>query len=69
MDKFLGRPKSQRVAAVLEEHALETDLSEESQEGGDDAGTSPTARTTLTQLLAQQSALTERIAAWNEEDF
>ena len=66
MDKFLSRPKSQRVAAVLEEHALETDLSEESQEGGDDAGTSPTARTTLTSVATTKAGSFEKIDIINK---
>ena len=69
MDKFLGRPKSQRVAVVLEETALDVDLSEDNQGREDETDMVPTACATLTQLLAQQSALTEWIAEWKEEDF
>ena len=69
MDKFLGRPKSQKVAAVVEEEDLDAEMPEGGQLGGGEMEATPTARATLAQLLAQQSVLTERIAEWKEEDF
>ena len=69
MDKFLGRPKSQKVAAVLEEEDLDADMPEGGQLGGGEVEETPAARATLAQLLAQQNTLTERIAEWKEEDF
>ena len=57
------------MAVVLEETALDVDLSEDNQGREDETDMVPTACATLTQLLAQQSVLTERIAEWKEEDF
>ena len=69
MDKFLGRAKSQKVAAVLEGDISDAEAPEGNQPSGEEAGTVLTARPTLAQLLAQQSALTEQIGEWKEEDF
>ena len=69
MDKFLGRPKSQKVAAVLEEEELDIEMPEGGQLGGREMEVTPTTRATLAQLLAQQSVLMEWIAEWKEEDF
>ena len=69
MDKFLGRAKSQKVATVLEGDISDAEAPKGSQPSGEEAGTVLTAHPTLAQLLAQQSALTEQIGEWNEEDF
>jgi hypothetical protein len=69
MDKFLGRPRSQKLAAVLEGEVLDAETSEGSQLSREEAGVEPTVHPTLAQLLAQQSVLTEQIAEWREEDF
>jgi hypothetical protein len=69
MDKFLGRSKTQKVAAVEMEGAMEVDtpVNEEVSDESDMAET--VASATLTQLLEQQKALSDQIAAWREEDF
>ena len=70
MDKFLGKPKSQKAAATMEEEdTLEEDISEEESEGMEEARIAATNTDTLAQLLEQQKALTEEIAKWREEGF
>ena len=69
MNKFLRQPKSQKVAAVLEEKDSNAEVPEGGQTGGGEMGVTPTVCATLAQLLAQQSVLTKQITAWNKEDF
>jgi Retrotransposon gag protein len=71
IDKYMGRPKSQKTAAMLgegdpfEEDFLEGEPEEEAK-GAQVAATYPNA---LTQLLEQQKALADQITAWREEGF
>jgi hypothetical protein len=69
--RYMGRPKSQKVAATQEEEEiLVEDLSEgSSTEENEEAKVATTSSDTLTQLLEQQKVLAEQIAKWLEEDF
>lgn len=69
MDKFLSRPKSQKMAVTQLGNTTDTDPSDEGSEEFEEAGLAATVNTTLAQLLAQQSMLMEQIAVWREEDF
>ena len=70
MDKFLGKPKSQKAAAMMEEEdPSEEGISKEESDGLEEARVAATNTDTLAQLLEQQKALMEEIAKWREEGF
>ena len=72
IDKFLGKPKSQKAAATVEEaeDLFDESLSEEEEpEALEEARVAATSSDTLAQLLEQQKVLAEQIAKWREEDF
>jgi hypothetical protein len=71
MDKFMGRPKSQKAAATGVEigGSDEEPFEECEEEEVEPAEIKATNSTTLAQLLEQQKALAAQIATLREEDF
>ena len=68
MDKFMGKPKSQKAAATATD-GLSSDEEFLLSEGEEKAEVAATNATDLTQLLEQQNALADQIAAAREQDF
>jgi hypothetical protein len=69
MDKFMGRPKSQKAAASGIESLSDDEefpISDE-EEGG--AALAATSSPTLSQLLEQQKSLADQIATLHAQDF
>jgi hypothetical protein len=72
MDKFLGKARGQQVAAMMEEIEREAEspgLSSGESEEGEKEQVAATNEVTLAQLLEQQKALADQIAAWRQQDF
>ena len=69
MDKFLGRPKGQKAAATSEVGEVEVGTSEEVSEDSEKETVAASTMTTLGQLMEQQKALADQIAAWRKQDF
>jgi hypothetical protein len=69
MDKFTGRPKSQKAAATGEGGSMEIDTPGETSKGSEKTETIATTAATLTQLLEQQKILANQIATLRKEDF
>ena len=72
MDKFLGKARGQQVAAMMEEMEREAEspgLSSGESEEGEKEQVAATNEVTLAQLLEQQKALADQIAAWRQQDF
>ena len=73
MDKFMGRPRSQKAAATTieglsdDEELLGESLAGEEEEGK--AAIATTGSPILTQLLKQQKALADQIMAMCDQDF
>ncbi len=72
LDKFLGKPKGQQIAAMMEELEREVEslrLSPGEFEKIEEVKIAATTSVTLTQLLEQQKQLSKQISAWREQDF
>ena len=69
MDKFMGRPKGQKAAATSEVGEVEVSTPEEISEDSEKETAAASTMTTLGQLMEQQKALADQIAAWREQDF
>jgi hypothetical protein len=70
MDKFMGKPKSQKAAATgVEIGGSNEELFEESEEKVEPAEIKVTNSTILTQLLEQHKVLAAQIMALCEEDI
>jgi len=69
MDKFMGRPKKQKVAATVEENEMDLGLLGESLGELEKEGIVATNVATLAQLIQQQKVLTEQIVALRKQDF
>ena len=71
MDKFMGKPKGQKVAATDEGSKTDLDsLGEDSEENKAKETAAATATTTtLAQLVQQQKTLADQLAALREMDF
>lgn len=69
MDKFLGRPKGQKAAATGEGDEVEVEVELGTPESEWEEGIAATHAKSLAQLMEQQKALAEQIAALREQDF
>ena len=69
MDKFMGRPKGQKLAATEEEGNTETETPGETSEESEKTGVGAATYAALTQLAEQQKNIAEQIAALREQDF
>ena len=69
MDRFLGRSKTQKAAATGGEENTDNEGLEEASESSEKAEVVAATSSSLAQLIEQQKALTEQIAAWREQDF
>jgi hypothetical protein len=71
LDKFVGRAKSQKAAAVVLPSETDSGVNTpgEASVNFDDTETVASTSTTLTQLLDQQKSLAEQITAWRDSDF
>jgi hypothetical protein len=70
MDKFLGKPKGQKAAAMV--RAEERELNSRPEEVSEGLGAEETASattTTLAQLMEHQKVLADQIAALHNQDF
>jgi hypothetical protein len=71
-DKFIGKPRGQQIAAMMEEMEREAEspgLSSGESEEVEKVEVAATTNVTLNQLLEQQKQLSEQISAWREQDF
>jgi len=69
MDKLMGKPKGQKVAATREDIGKEISTLENSGEENETQKIASTSARTLAQLLEQQKALADQIMAWRTQDF
>ena len=70
MDKFMSKPKGQKAAATTERDDGELESGpEEGLEEFEEERAAATTTLTLAQLVEQQKALAEQIAALREQDF
>jgi Retrotransposon gag protein len=68
-DKFAGRSKTQKVAAIGEEESVSVETTDEESGSSDEKEAIAATQATLTQLLEQQKALSEQIVVLREQDF
>ena len=69
MDKFMGKPKAQKVAATGEVEVSDEETLGEMSEGSEDVETVAANTITLAQLAEQQKILAEQITALHDQDF
>jgi uncharacterized phage infection (PIP) family protein YhgE len=70
MDKFVGRAKSQKLAAMVEELGSELELSDDGLMKSEEKDSEVAAASdTLAQLVQQQKDLAEQIAALRDQGF
>jgi Retrotransposon gag protein len=69
MEKFMGKPKGQKAAATDQGEEVGTSTPDEGSGEPEGEGLAATTAITLAQLVEQQKALAEQIAALREQDF
>jgi len=72
MDKFMGKPKTQKVAATVGETQEKEQRAEQGEQGWgveENQAASGDSSLLLSQLLEQQRELSERIATWEGSGF
>jgi hypothetical protein len=69
MEKFMGKPKGQKAAATDQGEEVGTSTPDEGSGEPEGEGLAATTAITLAQLVEQQKALAEQIAALHEQDF
>jgi hypothetical protein len=69
MDKFMGRPKSQKAAATGKFESTDEETLGMTPEESEKLGAARDNATILAQLLEQQKALADQITALRDQDF